>query len=387
MTMQQSDLLRFLPIREYRLLHANPEINYQLNRFLVPGAEAIVAGIGARIRTLPDWPAEFLAAAGDSERQGDLARAAAFYRAALFFMRPADPATREAFDRFIDCFDRSPSASAIERFRAPYAGSGLHGFRMRASEAPARGSVVIFGGFDSHAEEFLALGNAVTVQGYDVVIFDGPGQGTTLMRESLPMTPEWERPVAAILDHFDLSGVNLIGISLGGYLALRAAAFEPRIARVVACDALLDLFDCVAANRGALRGRMLDLALRLRLGAVVDRVVRRIMAHDEFARWAVEHGMHVMGRATPAAFFEASRHYNGRAISREVRQDVFVMAAAEDHLVPHWQFFEQMALLSRARSVTGEILTRQDNAQAHCHVGNLSLAVFRIMRWIEAHDQ
>ena len=44
------------------------------------------------------------------------------------------------------------------------------------------------------------------------------------MRESLPMTPHWERPVAAVLDHLRIDDVTLISISLGGCLALLRAA-------------------------------------------------------------------------------------------------------------------------------------------------------------------
>ena len=49
------------------------------------------------------------------------------------------------------------------------------------------------------------------------------------------------------------------------------------------------------------------------------------------------------------------------------------MAGAEDHFVPLEQFFDQLPLLKNARSVTGQIFTRQDQAQAHCQIGNLSL--------------
>ena len=37
------------------------------------------------------------------------------------------------------------------------------------------------------------------------------------MRAGLKMTHEWEKPVAAVLDFFELEGITLIGVSLGGY--------------------------------------------------------------------------------------------------------------------------------------------------------------------------
>ena len=64
------------------------------------------------------------------------------------------------------------------------------------------------------------------------------------------MTPDWHRPVGAILDRLSMSDVTLVGISLGGCLAIRAAAYEPRVTRVVAFDALTDFLE-TACSRAA----------------------------------------------------------------------------------------------------------------------------------------
>ncbi|RRD93486.1 alpha/beta fold hydrolase, partial [Bacillus licheniformis] len=70
--------------------------------------------------------------------------------------------------------------------------------------------------------------------GFTVYVFEGPGQGGVLRRQGKKFTHEWERPVKAVLDHLGLEEVTIIGASLGGMLAPRAAAFEPRIRRVIA---------------------------------------------------------------------------------------------------------------------------------------------------------
>ena len=88
-------------------------------------------------------------------------------------------------------------------------------------------------------EEFYSVACYIADMGYDVILFEGPGQGAALRRSSLYMTYEWEKPVAAVLDYFQLSDVTLVGVSLGGYLAPRAAAFEERITRLVAFDVFL----------------------------------------------------------------------------------------------------------------------------------------------------
>ena len=75
--------------------------------------------------------------------------------------------------------------------------------------------------------------------------FDGPGQGE--LGFELKIEPAYEKVVGALLDHLagrddlDLGRVGIVGVSLGGYLAPRCAAFEPRIKAAVACGGLFDL--------------------------------------------------------------------------------------------------------------------------------------------------
>jgi len=57
----------------------------------------------------------------------------------------------------------------------------------------------------------------------------------------------WERPTAAVLDHFNLDDVTLFGLSMGGWFCLRAAAFEPRVKRVVASGGAIDYLEIVPA--------------------------------------------------------------------------------------------------------------------------------------------
>ncbi len=92
--------------------------------------------------------------------------------------------------------------------------------------------MIIFGGFDSYVEEFFPIMLAIARSGYEVVGFEEPGQGGALEDTGQVLTPEWHRPVGAVLDHFTLDRVTLLGISLGGCLAIRAAAREPRVTRV-----------------------------------------------------------------------------------------------------------------------------------------------------------
>ena len=374
-----------LPITQFAIFHPDPNINFQLNRFLIPGLEKLFAEIGAAIKDFEDWKSRFLTAAAVHEQRGELGRAARLYRAAEFFMSPDDPDRRSAVDKFIELFYRANDNQGLQRIEIPYEAGHLHGLRLGPAAA-SRGTILIHAGFDAYVEEFYALAQAITLCGYEVVMFDGPGQGSTLMREKTPMTHEWEKPVGAVLDHLALTDVTLIGISLGGYLAIRAAAFEPRIERVVAYDVMLDFFQCIASRRGRVAEVALNTLVRLRFSTPLDMMARGLMKWDLYSRWGIQQGMHVMGAASPSDYFFKLKAYNNRAVSTRVTQDTLIMAGAEDHFVPLEQFFDQLPLLINARSVTAQIFTRADQAQSHCQVGNLGLALTKIVNWVDTHS-
>jgi alpha-beta hydrolase superfamily lysophospholipase len=92
-----------------------------------------------------------------------------------------------------------------ERIRVPY-GTDHH---LEAVYYPANHNdpekplIVLGGGFDSTLEElyFVLVKNA-HVHGYDVLTYDGPGQGSVLRDQGLTFTHEWEKPVARSLTHF-----------------------------------------------------------------------------------------------------------------------------------------------------------------------------------------
>jgi alpha-beta hydrolase superfamily lysophospholipase len=74
-------------------------------------------------------------------------------------------------------------------------------------------------------------------RGYNCLTFEGPGQGGVIRKQNIPFRYDWEKVVTPVLDYafsrekiVDPNRIALMGISMGGYLAARAAAFEDRIA-------------------------------------------------------------------------------------------------------------------------------------------------------------
>ena len=96
-----------------------------------------------------------------------------------------------------------------------------------------KGDIVMHGGFDSSYEEFFAECEYLREQGYNVYLFEGPGQGECIRLHGAPLIIEWEKPVMAVTKYFDLHNVILIGQSLGGFYAPRASAFDDRITKCI----------------------------------------------------------------------------------------------------------------------------------------------------------
>ena len=129
----------------------------------------------------------------------------------------------------------SCSTPGAERIEAPLDGGRVvANLRLPAGEERPP-LVVLMPGLDSTKEEFLRLENVFLERGMATASLDGPGQGES--GYDLPIRPDYEVAVAALLDSLDgrrvdLDRVGALGVSLGGYYAPRAGAFEPRLKAV-----------------------------------------------------------------------------------------------------------------------------------------------------------
>lgn len=165
--------------------------------------------------------------------------AIAYYRMSEFFMYDGDPdkkkyylkATVLFYQYYADYFEGENPI--IEKIEVPFEGVKLPVMHT-VPETKSKGIILIHGGNDSYFEEFLFAILYLREMGFEVYMFEGPGQRGVMRVQGMHFTHEWEKPVKAVLDYFGLDDVTIIGISLGGYLAPRAAAFDKRIKRVAA---------------------------------------------------------------------------------------------------------------------------------------------------------
>ncbi len=193
----------------------------------------------------------------EAERRGHIVtageayvRAALCYHFAKFVWMLDLQRHRAAADRAVAslyaahrCLD--PSA---ERIEASFDGARLFANLRRPGAPQAPPLVILLPGLDSTKEEFFYWEEIFLKRGMATLSLDGPGQGETGYRTHI--RPDYEVAVGAALDalssrnDLDLQRVGAVGVSLGGYYAPRAAAFEPRLKAVVAIGGPYDFGDC-----------------------------------------------------------------------------------------------------------------------------------------------
>ena len=361
----------------YHAFHKNKDINFQLNRFYSFGnwTRADAEEAGNAIQKVEDW-APTLTGLAERHLANNRPLAAAFsYRAAELYVLPGDPLKMKLYDQFIQLFYDTVQIAGLEQVSIPYQDGALP--TLRLSSENNHGTIILHGGFDSFMEEIIILGQYLAEAGYEVIIFEGPGQGAAIRKHNLIFTHKWEQPITAVLDHFDLNNVTLIGISLGGYLALRAAAFEQRVKRVV----------CYDISNYDQHGKGLQRAIFqffLRNPGVYNWIAEKSMKNIA-TEWLIKHGMYINGVDTPSEWLALLEHFSVVDIADRVCQDVLLLAGAEDHMVNIKEFEKNRQGLSAARSVTGRIFTADEQAQNHCQVGNVKLALDVILDWIATY--
>lgn len=355
-------------------------INFQLNRWYSLGYARLedMKWAGGQIRSFDDWKAVMTGLAEKAVSEERWINAAFSYRAAEFFVLPSDPDKEKLYDRFADLFyNRACAGEPIERHEIPYAGSYLPALRIPSARTPVRGTVVIHGGFDSFIEEWYSCATFFAANGFDVVMFEGPGQGAALKKAGLPLTHEWEKPVGAILNHFGLEDVTLLGISMGGWMCLRAAAFEPRIKRVIASSIAFDYMQFLPGPARILFGYL------FRFRGLMDWLGYLKMKASFQERWGINNLMYITKTGTPMDGTDVLLRFNEENQHPDlIKQDVLILTGAEDHFIPLKMHDKQVNALKNARSVTARIFTEKDQGQNHCQIGNIGLALDVMLKWI-----
>ena len=365
----------------YHQFHKDQVFNFQLNRWHSLGYARFedMEEAGKRIDTFDDWKEVMLALAEKALSEERFLNAAFYYRAAEFYTFSDDPDKESLYDRFIDLFYRVFAGDGIEKFEVPYGKTFLPVMKIPYTGSINKGTIVMHGGFDSFIQEFYSMMGYFSGYGYDVIAFEGPGQGAARIKNGLPIDYEWEKPARSILDHFNLGEVTWLGISMGGWFCFRAAAFEPRIKRVIASSIA---YDYMKTMNVVLRKMHIYFIKHFR-NYSNKMVLKGIKKEKGIQAWMSAQLMYITKKNMPMDAFDVWLQMNEENLHSElVKQDVLILTGRNDHFIPFRAHDMQVKALTNAKSVTARVFTEETYAHNHCQIGNIKLALEVILKWI-----
>jgi hypothetical protein len=179
-------------------------------------------------------------------------RAATYFDLCLFFVLGTSSRAHEA--RVYANMQRNWNSATklfdppFEFVQIPYGNTWIPGYFLRPDTTGIRRPTVILNnGSDGQNVDLFAFGGAAALErGYNALIFEGPGQGSMLFERQIFFRPNWEHVVTPIVDWLltqpvvDPNRIAITGWSMCGESVIRAAAFEPRLAAVVADPGVRD---------------------------------------------------------------------------------------------------------------------------------------------------
>jgi len=365
----------------YHKFHKKQIYNFQLNRWYSIGFARFddMKEVGQKINDFTDWKVEMIKLAEKAISEERFLNAAIYYRSAEFYIIKKDSEKENLYKKFSDLFYQVMKGENIERYKVPYFESFLPVLKVPAM-GEKKGTIVMHGGFDSFIEEWYFMMKYLSNHGYEVIAFEGPGQGAALKIYGIPFDIEWEKPTKAVLDYFNLIDVTLWGLSMGGWYCLRAAAFESRIKRVIAAGHSIDYMKSMPK----ILYHMHMFFLKKFRNLSNKMALKSVEKGKGLEAWMMGNLMYSTKKESPLEAYDLWLELNDKNIHSElVKQDVLYLTGRNDHFVPFKMHDLQLKALNNSRSVSDVVFTKESHAQNHCQIGNIGLALDTMTQWLE----
>jgi alpha-beta hydrolase superfamily lysophospholipase len=322
-------------------------------------------------------------------------RASEYWRQSFFFLRHdvdderlqrAWRRHREAFRAALPLLDCHAVTTEI-----PFDGVSMTGYLFRPADADTpRPTILAPCGMDSTAEAgYVATGYMALPRGYNFFVFEGPGQGGTLYEHRRPFRPDFEVPFADAFSWLlDQDGVHphaviVMGRSFGGYLGPRAAAFESRVAALVADPGQYDFASRIQIFTKSL-GKSLGidnpdefLSRLLAADADLDAQLQKAVDGPRNIEWYGSR-MAAMGTETVGDFLRKQLQFSLAGIAANIRCPTLLTEGEGDFAAQGELLFEHLTCERRLTTFTAA-----EGAGGHCEGLGSTLFEGYAFDWID----
>ena len=316
-------------------------------------------------------------------------RASTYFRMAEFYLHgnPSDPRILSEARDSVQAYSVAArlTGPTWEPVEIPYEGTTLPGYFYKPDDSDTpRPTLIFHGGYDSSLEELFYFAAAAAVRrGYNCLTWDGPGQGLPLREQKLRFRYDWEKVVTASVDYAltrpDVDGDKLAlkGMSLGGYLAARAVAFEQRFKAAIFYDGVFDFSECLEAMMPK------EAVTALREGDMVkcEEIVYKAMPGNTNLTWMVANGIWTFGASGFGDFFEKAKAYTLKdGVAAKIQCPCLVLEAESDIFFQGQpqHVYDELKAPKTMISFTSEF-----GAENHCQSGELSYKDEVVFNWLD----
>ncbi len=317
-------------------------------------------------------------------------RAQNYYRASEFFLKGDDPRRSDTWMNQKATFQRALDNLQVKHhvLKVPYGDNWLKAVYYPSDDPQAdkRPLIMACNGYDGTIEELYGwLAKSANERGYNVLLYEGPGQGSVLREQKLTFIPEWNEPTSAVLDHFyanfqEPEKVVLIAISFAAIIGMDAAAKDKRIDGYVAFNVWYDYAETSDSFVPKFIIWLMDSGYRDFANALMSFGIKG----DTKTTWAVNQGMWVIGAKDPADLWDAICSYTSKHVLDQVTCDVLLLEGENDHFLRVTdQLGKTQRGLTNARSVTTVIFKAGEGGEEHCQVGAIMQFHAELFKWIE----
>jgi pimeloyl-ACP methyl ester carboxylesterase len=359
--------------------------------------EAFYAASRVNEKNLESWVHEWSALAGRVEAEGATAlqkghkvsardaylRAYTYYRTATLCLRVSDPRFRITWQTMRACYRQAAELfePPIEPVEIPYEGMTLPAYFVRAKDDGGdtkRPTVIVIGGGETFCEELYFWGGAGAAErGYNALLVDMPGQGATAF-EGMHHRHDVEVPMGAVLDYLedrpdvDMNRIGAYGLSLGGYIVLRSAAFEGRIKACAVSTPIIDWHQTlIDAMPSLLRNAPRPLFNSvMKLGNLFSRT--QLIAYEKFFE----------SQVGAQDFAEAMEKFRPWKVDvGRISSPVLCMLGTGEQETFKKQTYACYAALRSPKAL--RVFTEEEGADAHSQANNQRLAHQVVFDWLD----
>lgn len=301
-----------------------------------------------------------------------LLRAANYYHVGERFLQPKSAEGLAAYKRGVDAFRDAAKLMTrprIEHVEIPYQGKSLPALYVHAEpRGPGRvPAVVYFDGLDVTKEiQYFKGVPDLVARGIACLIVDGPGNGEAIRFRGMKLRHETELYGKAAYEYLakrkeiDPKRIGVMAISLGGYYAPRACAFEPRFACGIAWGAQWD-YRQIWADR-------------------FERLARSTTP-DLSVPW--QHMLWILGVDTKDEVLKKLEPFKLDGVVQKIKCPFVILHGEGDQQIPLTLAKKCFDALG-SKQKTLKIFSREEGGYHHCQIDNVSIGVAYMWDWLES---